>query len=327
METVHSCAQYRNIEQNPRIQDLVFRSAEIENLYLRLGYSPYFFKTNEEFISDFRSCFDAEAILILDRDPWAAELRGLAITPTDWNKLRRLLPNPERNLLFKAPMLRNPNCIVVQGCWDEYRIAAAKLAEQIASGNDALDADLIYTFVRNRREAINPENLPAETREHKKDLDYFLFRVAVEIPDKYRESDFRPAMDCLLSTMSDYLQKPWLQTRELTHRLGARAISSLALMSRPAKWRDRTLAVLVTLIVGTGCFGFYSAAHIFEFLTALFFCFCVRRDWQSWRVERIREEIVSKVYSGCVMAERVERLSQTNLKVPSVLPAILRLMP
>ena len=322
VETIRASFDKRNPEANPRLKSFVFENEELLTVYASLGYYPWLRERMTEFAAEVRACCDPDN-LATSEDSINAELKVL-LTPAGASSLHTVLSHfwPLEDGAAQLPV-EHP------GYWaDKARMALLYEVPEFGSpeGN-RVSANKIQSIL-NAASAFDCEELPYEKRAKKEQFDYLLWRIEVKIPQQ-DESD--QSTD-LAFVATEYLRAEWMQNRFLTQRLARNIFGLLrkdvGKMVLPALWPP-----LIAAAAGAVFYYFWGMAMALMpvVLTLGLILPIIYRTWEVNRlareVDRVAREIEEDWFAGKILANRVELLYRFGGTVPSVLPALLELLP
>jgi len=234
-------------------------------------------------------------------------------------------------LSFCCPLADRDARVPVQHLWDwavEARTALLYEVPEFGSpeGN-RVSANKIRSIL-NAANAFDCEELPYEKKVRKEQFDYLLWRIEVKIP---RQDESDRSTD-LAFVATEYLRAPWMHNRLLTERLAREVFKLLrkdvGKMTVPPRW-----PALITAAAAAISYYFWGMAMALVpvVLTLGLIVPIIYRIWEVNRlareVDRVAREIAEDWFAGKVLANRIERLYRFGGNVPSVLPALLELLP
>lgn len=328
VEAIKASFDKRNLEANPRLRDLVFSNEELHEVYESLGYSPWLRERMHRLASAVRACCDPDSLATLEKS-------------VDLDTKVLLTPVGAHSLEFELAScpLVDPNHehILNQVRWDAAVKARTDLLRELQnkSGNfcqpegNCVHGFSVRSLLHDGVAAVDSEQLPYEEKNKKANFDYLLWRIEVGIP-RQDESD-RPSGLAFAAT--EYLRASWMHNRFLTERL-ARDIfkvlqKDVGKIAPPTLWPSLmigTVAVFVFSYFRLMVFGLISVAVTLWLILPIILR-TRKADRLAREVDRVARELADDWFSGKVLAKRVERLYQLGGSVPSVLPALLELLP
>ena len=322
VEALRASFDKRNLEANPRLRSLVFNSSELLKIYASLGYSPCLRERMTDLAAKVRACCDPDSL-------------GASEGSTDADPKVLLTPNGagslHTELSFCCPLEDREARVPVQHLWDwavEARTALLNEVPEFGSpeGN-RVSANKIQSIL-NAANAFDCEELPYEESVKQEQFDYLLWRIEVKIP---RQDESDRSTD-LAFVATEYLRVPWMHNRLLTERLAREVFKLLrkdvGKMAVPPSW-----PALITAAAAAVFYYFWGMAMALMpvVLTVGLILPIIYRSREVNRlareVDRVAKELEEDWFSGKVLAKRVERLYGFGGTVPSVLPALLELLP
>ena len=320
-----------NIDDNPLLKSLVLNNPELHAVYESLGYSPELRRQMMNLASKILACCDPGS-LAASRDPSSEETEVL------------LVPDGASSLhtaLWYCSLDRNTySTVIVQHLWDAAVEARTGLLAELQNGwgsfrkpeENRVSARRIWSVVHDGVNAVDCDRLPYEKLAKKQDFDGLLFDIAVGIPRK-EESD-RPT--ALAFAARAYLRAPWMHNGWMTERLVMDIFKPLRTDVRKTNLYP---SFLPPVIAGSAAVVLYhfrllelaSVSLAVMLLLSVFVIIGVREVDRlarlTWEVDRVARELGEDWFCGKVLARRVERLYELGIPVPSVLSALVELLP
>ncbi len=322
VETIRASFDERNPEANPRLKRFVFANEELLTVYASLGYSPWLRERMTDVAAKVRACCDPDS-LAASEGSMDAEPKVL-LTPTGAYSLQTALT-------YSWPLQDRDARVPVQYLWDWAVEARTGLLRELpvfgSPEGNRVSATNIWSIL-NAANAFDCEGLPDEQRAKKGQFDYLLWRIEVKIPQQ-DESD--QSTD-LAFVATEYLRAEWMQNRFLTQRLARNIFGLLrkdvGKMVLPALWPPLIAAAAAAVFY---YFWGMAMALMPVVLTLGLILPIIYRTWEVNRlareVDRVAREIEEDWFAGKILANRVELLYRFGGTVPSVLPALLELLP
>lgn len=204
---------------------------------------------------------------------------------------------------------------------------------KLESGGDSVEVLDLRDFVVQRVGSVDALNLPDNERQKKTRLDYLLFRLVEQIPNRDAHSGFSDAVDLLVGISSDYLRMSWVQVSELGNRLASGIIDVLLDLHQVR--HERSIGVAFwALIAGSifSCWLFRTPWLSLEWLTAeatagaVFFisvALALRQGFLVSHLRKIKKDMDGGAW-GPAIASRLEVLYWCGLRVPSCFIGVLQ---
>jgi hypothetical protein len=178
----------------------------------------------------------------------------------------------------------------------------------------------------------NWERLPEPLDERRRALDDVLrhaglagdrWILTIPLTDEHRT-------DSHLKAAQTYVTNAWMHTPWLTSVIARAMLGDLmSSLEKPARWLCRWWHNPIALIVaGEYLKGFATTRSLGILLLVAGIGEGIALLWIGYlqtKLEPIIRQVDSKIYSGKVLAERLERLNRFTLEVPSILVELLRI--
>ena len=280
-------------------------SSDFYHQYSRLGLGHPIWRETEDFVRRLESSIDAGS---LDRE---------CVSLTDPADLRKILDEAEE--CFQREAKRSQNSQEFEKAIQLIQRVREPLIKQ-----QPIQTSMIESLTFEMRRGKNWERLPESLYEQRVVLDGVLSAVCIAIE---RPEWWLPDRT-LAEAAQTYIANNWMHSRWMTTLLASQMLYDLkySVMKRErtlTRWWRHPMSIM---FAGAALWKLPGIEYIGILLGAV----GVVKGVEVWQIastrselERIYNEVESKIYAGRVLAERLDRLNRDRVDVPSILIEVL----